>query len=474
MKPLDPGSVMLEACLGIIVFGGLLLGIMFLMLKVVKAFRGSDNSRSINQSSSSTTLSNSFSASLPRSKSAKSGSLDATALSQRRAVDKQIFESLILSAQNGDLNAAETLGRTNDAHDIELLIEAIKDTRRYFRGQKTYDQALLQIGVPAVIPIAMELNDLKFGSGDRSLERYYKIVAILAQIRPFAEGQLLTVLESSDDKMRQSAAFAIGEIADWRFSHDRNFNPLSAADRRVLDEINSRIVQRLISLLSDDDDLCRGSAAQALGKIEFNDGGRVVESLLSSLQDDDPAVRFYSVSALEEKGGIGAVPSLIAVLQEDDDETVRAIAARRLGDIGDKRAIEPLAQALKDSSEDVRLDAAMSLGNLGDVRAANILLDALADPQRSLNLFNLGVALEKACDGRCVKRLTAILQSEDRSTRETTAQILAALYQSSRIHAKEKQLIDDFGETLIKRVDDEEDHKTKSFYLHNYLEEDWP
>jgi HEAT repeat protein len=54
-----------------------------------------------------------------------------------------------------------------------------------------------------------------------------------------------------------------------------------------------------------------------------------------------------------------------------DNPVSRFIAADKLGNLGDKRAVEPLIAALKDNDETVRLHAAEALGNLGDARAWN-------------------------------------------------------------------------------------------------------
>ncbi|MBN1564104.1 MAG: HEAT repeat domain-containing protein [Anaerolineae bacterium] len=71
--------------------------------------------------------------------------------------------------------------------------------------------------------------------------------------------------------------------------------------------------------------------------------------------------------------------SLIAQLS-DPEPHVRWSAARRLGQLGDQRAVEPLGVVLRDDkNSDVRRNAAWALSQLGGARAVELLRAALAD-----------------------------------------------------------------------------------------------
>lgn len=63
----------------------------------------------------------------------------------------------------------------------------------------------------------------------------------------------------------------------------------------------------------------------------------------------------------------------------DEDIHVRRRAVVTLGELGDKRASDPLIRALKDPDRYLRWNAAMSLGKLGDQKAVSPLIDALKD-----------------------------------------------------------------------------------------------
>ena len=111
--------------------------------------------------------------------------------------------------------------------------------------------------------------------------------------------------------------------------------------------------------------------------------GDEVSVLISALKDRDSNTRWKAASALGEKklGEIGdtrAVEPLIQVL-DDKDKDVRLTAARVLGVIGDARAVESLIQALRDEERVVRMNAATALGRIGDKRAVEPLTNALED-----------------------------------------------------------------------------------------------
>jgi len=55
-------------------------------------------------------------------------------------------------------------------------------------------------------------------------------------------------------------------------------------------------------------------------------------------------------------------------------------AAKALGRIGDRRAVEPLIALLTHKNGGVRGDAAEALGTIGDERAVRPLISLLADP----------------------------------------------------------------------------------------------
>ena len=84
-----------------------------------------------------------------------------------------------------------------------------------------------------------------------------------------------------------------------------------------------------------------------------------------------------SHQALLKLSGL-AVPALIGML-EDDDASLRMLAAQILGEIDDPRAVEPLLEALNDSYVKVKQTAVFALCQIGDPRAVEPLTLMLKD-----------------------------------------------------------------------------------------------
>jgi len=102
------------------------------------------------------------------------------------------------------------------------------------------------------------------------------------------------------------------------------------------------------------------------------------KGLIKALEDERKKVREAAARALGRIVDKRAVEPLMQIL-EDESEKVREAAVRALGKIGDASAVEPLTQALKDRDEGVRRDAAEALGKIGDASAVKPLIQTLKD-----------------------------------------------------------------------------------------------
>ena len=91
------------------------------------------------------------------------------------------------------------------------------------------------------------------------------------------------------------------------------------------------------------------------------------------------------VAALGSARCANAFDPLVKTLG-DESYIVRAGAAMALGDLGDKRAVEPLLAALnKSDSDSVRTGAVVALGALGDRRAIEPL-EAMLKAEKNENV----------------------------------------------------------------------------------------
>jgi HEAT repeat protein len=107
--------------------------------------------------------------------------------------------------------------------------------------------------------------------------------------------------------------------------------------------------------------------------------------------------------------GKESLPALIGFL-EDDNEEVRNFACVMLGDIGNRRAVEPLIKALGDKDANVSHSAAEALGKIGDRSALFPLIDLLKGD--FWVQFSAISAIGAMRDYRAVPHLLEILDNE--------------------------------------------------------------
>jgi HEAT repeat protein len=97
---------------------------------------------------------------------------------------------------------------------------------------------------------------------------------------------------------------------------------------------NSKVVDTLISGISDRELLTREAAIRSLGRIGDS---KAVPQLLGLLEDPSTAVRLSAIKALEEIGDPRAIPHLERVSQSDDDAVVKKEALMALGNFHGNR-----------------------------------------------------------------------------------------------------------------------------------------
>lgn len=85
-----------------------------------------------------------------------------------------------------------------------------------------------------------------------------------------------------------------------------------------------------------------------------------------------------NVEKLKNKGDVSGLTSAL----RHRDASTRGEAARALGELGEARAVEPLAAASRDGAVEVRRASAEALGAVGDQRAVAPLNDLLKEEDR--------------------------------------------------------------------------------------------
>lgn len=141
---------------------------------------------------------------------------------------------------------------------------------------------------------------------------------------------------------------------------------------------------------------------------------RAVEPLIEALKDE--GVRNSATTALGRIEDKRALEPLIKVLREDPNKFVRGSAAYALGRIKDKKAVEPLMEALLDKDSYVRKGAAVALGNIGDKKSVEPLIRTLEDEDPYVR-SSAALALGKIGDERVVELLKKILEDKYENVR---------------------------------------------------------
>lgn len=194
---------------------------------------------------------------------------------------------------------------------------------------------------------------------------------------------VLSLLEVRDVEERahavEEAAIAVdpGELVELLATGDNSRLRNGAIE--ALGHGGDRAIPALLKALRDRDPEKVMFAAGVLGKSRARD---VVPHLVELIGHGDLNVAQTAIESLAQLRAPSAVDALIAVL--DGDPWLRFAAVRALGEIGEARAVRPLAGTLPDDL--VRFSAIEALGKIGTLDALRELVRVLRDAG-DLDLF---------------------------------------------------------------------------------------
>jgi len=205
---------------------------------------------------------------------------------------------------------------------------------------------------------------------DRDIELRRASAGALGKLKDYrAVKPLINALKDEDTDVRFFAIGSLGDINDpiavrpltEVMENESEDDALRLKARKMLGNIGSPAVGPLIKCLQSKDYVTRWYAAVALGEI----GDRLAEEpVINLMKDEIKEVRRGAAGALGNIGGPGAVDSLIECVRNDRCWIARKLAVEALGRIRDKRAIEPITEALKDKIYDVKKAARQALKNI--------------------------------------------------------------------------------------------------------------
>jgi HEAT repeat protein len=121
---------------------------------------------------------------------------------------------------------------------------------------------------------------------------------------------------------------------------------------------------------------------------------RAVLRLLEAAREDDSSdvrscdIRAWSLLGAAKLDMDAAVKAALKVLEEDESATVRAAAAKVLGDSGEKSVINALLKALEnDKADKVRVQAMHSFVGIDGNKNVDMLISLLDDPAEPMHIY---------------------------------------------------------------------------------------
>lgn len=144
-----------------------------------------------------------------------------------------------------------------------------------------------------------------------------------------------------------------------------NLQPPMTPDLNIVasEAVDAKNLEILLQKLNDPDPFVRVEAVQALGEIQREQS---LISVCGCLNDENLYVRAYAAEALGKIGQVNMSLALSRLLPALDDPSpyVRAMMVVALGELQDERAANPIRKLLQDEDESVRKMAAWALGNI--------------------------------------------------------------------------------------------------------------
>jgi HEAT repeat protein len=185
-----------------------------------------------------------------------------------------------------------------------------------------------------------------------------------------------------------------------QFKSTKVFWPQLEIAKKLVALHDASVLTELAGWLNHEDRHLRGNVAFVFAGLGDDRGFKVIQAILADRSDRPEGQgiptapsngryhvgeqiktdRYYAVHLFGDLKDSRAVPILVPLLS---DEEVNDIVPWALGEIGDKRAAEPLIKALRDKHPSIRVLAIYALEKLGAKEALPRLHELLNDNERS-------------------------------------------------------------------------------------------
>ena len=251
--------------------------------------------------------------------------------------------------------AARLLGKADRADNqaCRALLQALRDRSASVRRAAAESLEGLSCTSDEMVGALAEA----LGDGDGVV--CYTAVSVLKKLGRIDESmrEALIAMLQDRDRLVECAGSSVLELTA----------AVSCALRK-LGDADDQLHGALVPALDDEDDRVRESAARALGELRQT-GGAAADSLLKALRDQSSGVRRAAVESLSKLGSssVQVITAILETLCDDEDERVRESAARAVAELRQTggAAVDPLLKALRDQSVGVRRAAIESLAKLG-------------------------------------------------------------------------------------------------------------
>ncbi len=359
-------------------------------------------------------------------------------------------------------SAIRAMGQLRKEESVELLIKLVETSSDPSSRQAALE-ALVKVDSALALPyVRRSLNDADPGvrisavrawtgmhdeTKERVLAEFLKTepdsivrVEALVSLPTFTPPSnviwktLDSMLSNPDPEIRREVVDALARLEESRSTpriadllrRDQNGSVRQSSGYalgRLFTESNRILIEDALidALKYDQQDEVQEAAAYSLGKFPNSRGGEV---LADALGRQSPIVRQAAAYALGSLKYPGAVKKLIKLLAKDEVPEIRLTAAIALGQIGDRKAANPLLKALKDENSNVRSAAEEALHQIGGGPVDRNVVEALEDDNPKVRLEAVR-QLGKGGDPSVVPSLVNMLADDEYGVRQNAIRELS-------------------------------------------------
>ncbi len=325
----------------------------------------------------------------------------------RGRVNHRYFASLVLSC--GLLVTAPALpnGWEHRAVPTHVLLKALHSRDPAYRAR-----AAMSLGIKQDDRAVERLVGL-IESGEPDSEVRAAVYLALGRIADPAANDLLesALVQDEDAAARAQAALALGEFA-----------------------IDSTVDTLVEVLARESDSGVKAALVSALGAFT---GPRAIGALLKTFDDAEPDLRRQTIRAMGRTRSREMVVPLLSALSVEDDPMFQGAIVDALAMIGDPRSRVPLEQLLEQSDNDsVRARVVLALGAIRDGSSIPALVDLLdrGTPEQRYLVLSALTELGDARAAPVVARFYDDVSAQlDALSRDTTLELVDPLLVGMRL-----------------------------------------